>query len=374
MRICLIGGIYGKGGVRTSYIAATPETRLEAGLRAAGHDVTTLSHYDDADFSQFDVIHVHHLSYGAARLASDPSGRPFVFTAHDASEMNGFPLGRPQRLALRYVLSRADGIVSLSGAEEDFQRGHHPTDGALLETIPNGIEADLFRFVRRTGNSRPWKLLFVGQLIPLKGCEILFRALARISPPFELSLVYQTDSLKNELRALASELGISHQVHFLGKQDAQQLAGLYSRSDLLILPSATEALPSVITEAMLTGLPFVASAVGGIPEQAAGFGILLKQRTPDHLARAICLALDRYPEFMKTAEAMSAHARSAFSIEAMVAKHVSLYERLAERKTVRRSGRTMLDRLVSMAVRHRGQGSTLVRSRSANVNSTATTT
>src|ERR1041385_7321002 len=93
MRICLIGGIYLKGGRRSSYVQSTPETTLEDGLRRAGHEVTTLSHYDDVALEQFDVVHVHHLSYGAVRLASDPSGTPFVFTPHDASLMNGVAPG-----------------------------------------------------------------------------------------------------------------------------------------------------------------------------------------------------------------------------------------------------------------------------------------
>jgi hypothetical protein len=61
MRICIIGGIYAKGGAPTDYLKITPETTLAAGCRAAGHDVTTLSHYDEVDFERFDVVHVHHL-------------------------------------------------------------------------------------------------------------------------------------------------------------------------------------------------------------------------------------------------------------------------------------------------------------------------
>lgn len=359
MKICLIGGIYGKGGVRTSYVKSTPETNLEAGLRLAGHEVTTLSHYDDVQFAAFDITHVHHLSYGATRLASDKSSCPFVFTAHDASQMNGVPMGVAQRLAMRYVLSRADGIVSLSMAEADFQQSHYPTKGALLETIPNGIPDELFPLLPRTKpDQRPWKILFVGQLIALKGCDLLLRALARIRHPFELCLAYQTDLLQADLAELARSLGIAKNVKFLGKQDPAQLAALYQTSDLLILPSATEALPSVITEAMLSGLPFIATAVGGVREQAAGFGYLLQSRTTDSLALAINTVLDRYPEFAKTADAMSAHARSTFSMEAMVKKHLHLYERIAARGPARRSGKTLLDTTIRLAVRRQGQGST----------------
>ena len=88
MKIGIVGGIYTKGGARKNYIAISPETVLEAGLRSAGHEVTALSHYDDGSFDSFDVVHVHHLSWGATRLASDPSRVPFVFTAHDATKIS----------------------------------------------------------------------------------------------------------------------------------------------------------------------------------------------------------------------------------------------------------------------------------------------
>jgi glycosyltransferase involved in cell wall biosynthesis len=358
MRICIIGGIYGKGGRRTSYIKATPETNLEAGLSAAGHEVTTLSHYDDVSFDEFDVVHVHHLGYGAARLACDPSGRPFVFTPHDASFMNGVHPGMLRHSAMRYVMSRADGIVSLSAMEAEFQRNNYPTAGAKIHVIPNGIVADTFRPVPRNPKGRLWKLLFVGQLIRLKGCDLLLKAVARLPHRVQLSLAYQSDALKLDLELLARKLGIGDRVKFLGRLDPAELALLYQSSDLLVLPSATEALPSVITEAMLSGLPFVASAVGGIPEQAAGFGRLLETRTPEALAEAIADVLDHYSVHSKRSEEMSAHARSVYSIDAMVNKHIKLYQALVEHGTVRRNAGKVLDSFVRAAVRYRGQGNT----------------
>ncbi len=331
MKICLIGGIYGKGGRRSEFIKVSPETTLEAGFRAAGHEVTTLSHYDETDFSRFDVVHVHHLSYGAVRLASDRSRVPFVFTAHDASHMCGAKPGPARKLAMGYVLSRADAIVSLSRAEAQFQSRTYRLQGAQQATIPNGIDPDQFPFLRKNnaGQGEPWRLLFVGQLIPLKGCDLLLKAIARLPGSVELTLAYQNASLETELTELAKSLGIAGRVKFVGKQGPSQLAELYQRSDLLLLPSETEALPSVITEAMLSGLPFVASAVGGIPEQAAGYGFLVTRRTVENLAGDLAYVLGRYGHFAGSSKSMSDHARQTFSISAMVNAHLSLYQSLA---------------------------------------------
>ena len=333
MKICLIGGIYGLRGEASAYLRLTPETTLEAGLRNAGHEVTTLSHYCGADFGRFDVVHVHHLSYGAARLASDPSPVPFVFTPHDASEMSGMRLSIERAFALKYVLSRADRIVSLSAAEARFQQQRHGIEAGRIATIPNGINANRFSFEPRrsrnsSGKGRPWRLLFAGQLIELKGCDLILRAVASLDEDIELTLAYQSATLEAELESLAKALGILGRVHFVGKLEPGRLAELYRKSDLLVLASRTEALPSVITEAMLTGLPFVSTDVGGIREQAAGFGHLLPRRSAEDLAAGIRHVLIHYDRFAESASSMSRYARSTYSIQAMVECHEALYQGL----------------------------------------------
>jgi glycosyltransferase involved in cell wall biosynthesis len=356
MKICIIGGIYTKGGARKNYIAITPETNLESGLRTAGHDVTALSHYDETDFSRFDVVHVHHLSWGAARLACDPSSVPFVFTSHDASQMCNFKQPFSRKQAMRYVFSRADAVVALSDLEAAYQRDGYRLQGAIHATVPNGIDADLYAY-RRTnsaGRGAPWQLLFVGQLTPQKRVDVILKAFALLPRGIELSLVYQTPALEPELRALAQSLGIEERVHFLGKRGPEQLAALYQSSDLLLLPSAWEALPSVISEAMLCGLPFVASTVGGIPEQANGFGLLLDRPNDADLAMATLRVLDNYSEYAATGEAMSRHARDRFAIPRMVERHLVLYERVVQRPIPRRHSlqNAPLNSAVRFALRH----------------------
>ena len=327
MKICIVGGIYAPGGARRNFLKITPETTLETGLREAGHRVTTLSHYDHCDFSAYDVVHVHHLSYGAIRLASDPSNTPFLFTAHDTSRMNGHAQGRVQSIGMRFVLSRADGVVALSTREADYLAENYSLRGARQAVIPNGVDPSLYSFRRlnSAGQGKPWQVLFTGQLIPLKGVDLLLKAIAQLPANIELSLVYQSAPLENDLKALARELGVADRVHFLGKLDPQALAHRYQSSDLLVLPSSTEALPSVITEAMLCGLPFVATAAGGIPEQAAGFGQLLTQRTPDALAAAMRHVFENYESFAAQGELMNLSARERFSVSNMIERHIALY-------------------------------------------------
>ncbi len=349
MKICLVGGIYNKGGARSNYLKITPETTLETGFREAGHEVTTLSHYDEADFSKFDVVHVHHLSYGALRMAGDPSSTPFLFTPHATSHMAAGSLSRTRRLAMRYVFSCVDAVVSLSNMEAQGAREAYSFEGAVLTTIPNGIDVTKYNYrrVNRAGQGAPWQMLFSAQLIPIKRCDVLMRAMASLKYDCELTLVYQNPQIEKELKAFAASLGLANRVHFRGKVDPQELAALYQQSDLLVLPSETEALPSVITEAMLCGLPFVASAVGGIPEQANGFGVVLEDRSMEKIAEAIAHVFENYGRYQADGEAMSQYARKTFAIDTMVNRHLALYEQMIGVSPRRHSSRFSAPRTIA---------------------------
>jgi len=330
MKICLVGGIYIKGGARSNYLKITPETTLETGFREAGHEVTTLSHYDEADFGKFDIVHVHHLSYGALRMAGDPSSTPFIFTPHATSHMAAGSLSRTRRVAMRSVFSCVDAVVSLSNMEAEGARHAYSFGGAVLTAIPNGIDVTKYNYRRdnRAGQGAPWQILFSAQLIPIKRCDVLMRAMASLPHDCELTLVYQNPQIEKELMAYAASIGLAKRVHFRGKVDPQELAALYQKSDLLVLPSETEALPSVITEAMLCGLPFVASAVGGIPEQANRFGVVLEDRSMEKIAEAIANVFDNYARYQADGEAMSQYARDTFAIPKMISRHLTLYEKM----------------------------------------------
>ena len=73
----------------------------------------------------------------------------------------------------------------------------------------------------------------------------------------------------------------------------------------------------------------MANPVGGIPEQAAGFGYLLKHGTAEDIAASITHVLDHYEQFQVASIAMSDHARRTYSIDSMVKKHLDLYQRVA---------------------------------------------
>ena len=336
MRVCLIGGVFGKPAEYRQTITATPETTLLTGLGLRGCMVEACSHYGPFDFDDFDVVHAHHLSYGALVAAADCTRSAFVFTPHGDT-----PGSLLRTIAMRYVIRRADAVVALSQAESVWQMKKWSARLDRQIVIPNGIDSSTFAFVPPHAPSNgPWKVLYVGQLVRAKGIFDLFDALALIAShaklEFELQLVYQVATREADLRAYARRLGLRN-VQFLGARTPKELSRIYARSHFLVVPSLSEALPSVITEAMLVGRPVVATDVAAIAEQLAGFGLLVQPGSPPELARAIRSLIKDYSAYTDRAAEASRSARQRFSIDRMLNEHLALYERVLARGTNPRS-------------------------------------
>lgn len=323
MHILLVGGIYGKSAVYRDAIGPTPETVLEAGLRRRGHEITLRGHHGPFDVARADVVHVHHLSYGA--LAAADGARPYVFTAHRFGAMT-----KPRRAALRFAVARADASVVLSEPERRWQLAQAP-GGTPRPVIPNGVDPRVFAYRPPPPLGRTLQLLYVGQLIPLKGLDHLMHALAVVAREgaVRLRLVYQVDDEERRLRALAADLGL--EVEFLGPRRSEQLADLYAESHALVLPSIAEALPSVVTEAIFVGRPVVASDVGAIADQVGDFGRVVHARSVPALAEGLRELRAGYDGFAARSSRASAAAVARYSVDAMVDAHERLYRSLLER-------------------------------------------
>ena len=109
-------------------------------------------------------------------------------------------------------------------------------------------------------------LTSVAVLRPQKGIQYMIRALSAIlaSIPNTYYLVVGDGSHRNFLMEEVNTSNLGNRVIFTGMR--KDVARLLSASDVFVLPTLTEALPTVLAEAMAARLPIVASRVGGIPE------------------------------------------------------------------------------------------------------------
>lgn len=112
-------------------------------------------------------------------------------------------------------------------------------------------------------------LLFVGNLVHVKGPDTLVDALARCSAtaPWQVAWIGE-GPMRQAIEAMAQSAGLASRMRFVGRVAPAALATWYRAADLTALPSRSEGIPNVLLESMACGTPFIAFDVGGIREIA----------------------------------------------------------------------------------------------------------
>lgn len=211
---------------------------------------------------QPDLVTAHSTKAGLlARLAARRLDVPSVFTAHGwAFTADTSPLTkRLYRAAEWLVAPLTRRIICVSEYDRQLALAGSVGTTGQLRTVHNGVPDTPFR---ASPEAQPARLVMVGRMAAQKDHELLFHALKDL-PAVHLDLV--GDGPKEEtLRSLARTLGISERVHFLGSTN--QVAQMIARAQLFVLTTHYEGLPLSILEAMQTGLPVIATDVGGVKE------------------------------------------------------------------------------------------------------------
>jgi glycosyltransferase involved in cell wall biosynthesis len=129
--------------------------------------------------------------------------------------------------------------------------------------------------------------------------------------------------------------GLSARVRFLGER--WDVPALLAESDLFVLPSRSEASPNAVLEAMASGLPIVATRVGGIPDliHAGVTGALVAPDDPSSLAESVIDLINRPAVAFAFGAAARREAERRFSFDRMVAAFEQLYLSQLDRRAVR---------------------------------------
>jgi glycosyltransferase involved in cell wall biosynthesis len=198
-------------------------------------------------------------------------------------------------------LKRADRIIAVSRHLADhLEEWGIPAE--KISVVYNGIDSERFRpgpreeARRRLGlEERGHMILFVGNLHPVKGLDVLIDACVKLREggPAATCYVIGQGELRDRLERQVVRLGLSDRVRLLGPRPNHDLPDWYRAVDLTVLPSLSEGLPNVLRESLACGTPFVASRVGGIAELAPEPpSRLVEAGDPAALAEAMRQALE----------------------------------------------------------------------------------
>ncbi|MGA7275553.1 MAG: glycosyltransferase family 4 protein [Candidatus Udaeobacter sp.] len=307
-----------KGNVTSGVVAALDEWGRRTDFLRLYQAV-----YVGVRLQQMGIRHLHaHFAGMAARTAfwiHKFFPITFGFTAH----ANDIFAPRDFEIGLDKLVDTSRAIVTETDYAEQFLRERFPERADRVHRIYNGLS--LAEFGRTDFSFTPPLIIAVGRLIGKKGFADLIRAcglLAESGKSFKCEIIGE-GPLENELRAQIDQLKLQDRVALSGAKPQREVRRRLGVASVFVMPSVVDAhggmdnLPTVIMEAMATGLPVISTGIGGIPEMVIQneTGFLVRPGDALALADAIKKVINDRSLAQKLGEAGYERAQELFSIE-----------------------------------------------------------
>jgi len=282
------------------------------------------------------IKHLHvHFAGMATRTAwwiKKLFGINYSFTGH----ANDIFVEKPdQRVPLKSLVTEARFVVTVSDYGVDYLKSRFPLAANKIYRVYNGI--NLAQFTPAEPGVQPVRIISVGRLIPKKGYADLIEACGLL---YKQGLDFRCTIVGGgpehlPLRQLIEARSLDNMIELVGPKSQTEIVELLAQSQIFVFPARRDEagdqdnLPTVLIEAIASGLPIVTSRLAGIPEIITDQinGILVPQRAPEALASAIrSLLLDPKKREKLGASGLST-AREKFSLAATIQELIAIFER-----------------------------------------------
>lgn len=250
-----------------------------------------------------DVLHLQDRRAGLfGRVIAGAHSVPSVYTLHGVPDQlaglvpGNLPIAPARRrdrlryLRLERLLARTprSAVVTPCRALATYARNHIGIPGHHVHAVPNGVGRAWLAptaTTRASGQDGPFRVVWLGLMQPVKRVPDLVAAVDRV-PGVHLTLVGDGPE-RARIEAAVARSTDPHRVSIEGFRD--DVAAALAEADVVALPSAAEACPMALLQAMALGIPVVATRVGGVPEVARDGvdGLLVAPGDVDQLARAL---------------------------------------------------------------------------------------
>lgn len=273
-----------------------------------------------------DVVHTHldviKYAVAAAKIAGV---KKCVHTVHNVADKEAE--GKLQKMINSFYFKLGWSVpVALSPQVQETIVEFYGMKVRQVPVIYNGV--DLSRCLPKTNYQAAdmLKLVHIGRFNEQKNHRRLldaFRLLVQAFPNTQLQLLGDGE-LMEEIRQYARDLELENKVSFLGSQS--NVYPYLHDADVFVLPSDYEGMPMTIIEAMGTGLPIVATAVGGVPDMLSdGQSGLLTECTPEAVYQA-CVKLAAEETLRKDLGVRAKQDSLRFSAQYMAQQYLKEYQ------------------------------------------------
>lgn len=237
-----------------------------------------------------DLVHAHYAS-SCGFVASLLGFSPLILSTW-GDDVMVFPHRSPLH---RWIVARAIGKADYVTATSPVLRDHTRKimkDQKQVEVVPFGVDLEQFQYLDRSSHSGV-HIGAVRWLTPKYGFDYLIRAFARLASKHDnlhLTIIGR-GPMRGELESLVDKLNLGDKITFTGEVSQSQVVEYFRKFDIVAMPSTSEGetFGVAAVEAMATGLPVVASRIGGLPDvvQDGETGRLVTPANVDELAAGL---------------------------------------------------------------------------------------
>jgi glycosyltransferase involved in cell wall biosynthesis len=212
-----------------------------------------------------DLIHANWSICGAmagivGRLRKKP-----VITTLRGSDVARAERSRLDRMILSLAVRNSLVVICVSEAMAERLRAKFPGRAADIHACLNGADEAFFHVDRTVSDGADLRVLAVGNLIPLKGFDVLIEAVACARHRERMHISIVGDGPERELLlARAAARGVSSRFTFVGSVPASDMPKRFSEADVFVLSSRSEGRPNVVVEALASGLPVISTDLEGV--------------------------------------------------------------------------------------------------------------
>jgi len=298
-----------------------------------------------------DIVHIHNehstsaLFAAVFRLHTDV---PLVITCHGqlkfGDSIKNFIEKIYSRLFGKMIFKISDIIIALSESDKKYiiSLGIR---SEKIKVIPNAIDKyhyqldqindiEIHNFKNNYHLSDKKIVLFVGQVIKRKGIEYLLKAIPIILKNYSnnkiLFVIIGKGDMLIDAKKLCYSLGIENHVLFLSDVNNKDLEKFYLISDVFVLPSLSEGVPTVILEAMYFGVPVIASDIPGINDYFSETAILVPPGNEQEIADSILNIFTDKKDVKELSRKGKEFIDSKFSWDRIVQEYECIFKDLRE--------------------------------------------
>ncbi len=221
--------------------------------------------------------------------------------------------------------------------DEFIEFANYGVDKKNIVLLPNGINPSLYEFKNDAHirdkfliGRNPF-ILFVGRLNYIKGPDLLLEAFAIIQqkyPTLKLVFAGPDNGMKNDLISESTRLSLNDKVSFVGYVDGKLKSMLYHASDLLVIPSRSEAMSIVVLESAITSTPVLMTNKCGLEEMTGINGAISVNPDAASIANGLLTILDKDYDLDLSGKKLKKYVESKFLWDDIVVKYVQMYENI----------------------------------------------